>query len=260
MHFDVLTIFPELFESFRTTGVLGRAVERGLVGLEVHDLRDWADNRWRQLDDEPYGGGPGMVIQAPPVIAAVRQLTTAGEPPRTLLLSPRGRVLDQALVEELATEARLLLLCGRYEGFDERVSEILGPDEVSIGDFILGGGEVAAMVVLEAVTRLLPGVVGDPGSVAEDSFVAGLLDHPSYTRPPEVEGREVPEVLRSGNHRRIARWRLERAVEATVTRRPDLVKTNWNRYPTEVRQLIRRWAPELDPERGPGPGRRGNED
>jgi tRNA (guanine37-N1)-methyltransferase len=249
MHFDVLTIFPELFASFRTTGVLGKAVESGLVGLEVHDLRDWADNKWRQLDDEPYGGGPGMVIQAPPVIAAVRDLAGRGERPRTVLLTPRGRVLDQALVEELAQGPRLVLVCGRYEGFDERVSEILDPVEVSIGDYILGGGEVAAMVVMEAVARLLPGVVGDPGSVAEDSFSSGLLDHPSYTRPVEVEGRAVPDVLRSGHHDRIARWRLERAVEATVTRRPDLVKDNWRRYPTEVRQLIRRYAPELDPER-----------
>lgn len=249
MQFDVLTIFPEFFDPFRTTGVLGRAVEQDLVGIAVHDMRDWADNKWRQLDDEPYGGGPGMVIQAPPVIRAVRELESTTGPLRTLLLSPRGRVLDQELVEELAAEPRLLLLCGRYEGFDERVSEILAPVEVSIGDFILGGGEVAAMVVIEAVSRLVPGVVGDPGSVAGDSFIAGLLDHPSYTRPPEVDGREVPDVLRSGNHERIAHWRLERAVEATVTRRPDLIKKNWERYPKEVRRLIRRYSPGLDPDR-----------
>jgi len=250
MHIDVLTIFPEFFGTFRTTGVLGKAVERELIGIDVHDLRDWADNKWRQLDDEPYGGGPGMVIQAPPVIAAVRELEARGGPVRTVLLSPRGRVLDQAVVEEFAREPRLLMLCGRYEGFDERVSEILEPDEVSVGDYILGGGEVAAMVVIEAVARLVPGVVGDPGSIAEDSFVAGLLDHPSYTRPPEVDGRSVPDVLRSGNHGKIARWRLERAVEATVTRRPDLIIENWDRYPPDVRRLIRRYAPELDPERG----------
>ena len=250
MQFDVLTIFPELFASFRTTGVLGRAVERGLIGVDVHDLRDWTDNRWRQLDDEPYGGGPGMVIQAPPVIAAVRDLAAREPDARTVLLSPRGRVLDQGVVEELGATARLILVCGRYEGFDERVCEILEPDEVSVGDYILGGGEVAAMVVLEAVARLVPGVVGDPDSVAADSFASGLLDHPSFTRPLEVEGREVPEVLRSGNHDKIARWRLERAVQTTVTRRPDLVKKNWHRYPVEVRRLVRRYAPELDPERG----------
>jgi tRNA (guanine37-N1)-methyltransferase len=249
VHFDVLTIFPELFSSFRSTGVLGRAVEASLIGIDVHDLRDWADNRWRQLDDEAYGGGPGMVLQAEPVIAAVRSLERVRGAGRTVLLSPRGRVLDQPLVEELALEQRLCLLCGRYEGFDERVSSILQPDEVSIGDYILGGGEVAAMVVIEAIARLIPGVVGDPGSVASDSFSAGLLDHPSYTRPVEVEGRSVPEVLRSGNHERIARWRLESAVETTVTRRPDMIKDNWEHYPAVVRALVRRYAPELDPER-----------
>lgn len=251
MHFDILTIFPELFDGFRTTGVLGKAVERGLVGMAVHDMRGWAENKWRQLDDEPYGGGPGMVIQAPPVIAAVRDLESRAESVRTVLLSPRGRVLDQEIVEELAGEPRLLFLCGRYEGFDERVSEILEPDEVSIGDYILGGGEVAAMVVMEAVARLVPGVVGDPDSVAEDSFIAGLLDFPSYTRPVTVDGCDVPDVLRSGHHDKIDRWRLERAVQATVTRRPDLIKKNWDRYPVEVRRLVRRYAPELDPERAP---------
>ena len=249
MHFDILTIFPELFDPFRTVGVLGKAVDRGIIGLDVHDLRDWADNKWRQLDDDPYGGGPGMVIQAPPVLRATREIAAREPAPRTVLLSPRGRVLDQPLVEDLAGSERLLMLCGRYEGFDERVSEILEPEEISIGDFILGGGEVAAMVLVEAVSRLVPGVVGDPESVVEDSFIAGLLDHPSYTRPLEVEGREVPGVLRSGNHDKINRWRLERAVAETVTRRPDLIKEHWDRYPAEVRSLIRRYAPELDPER-----------
>ena len=249
MHIDVLTIFPKFFDTFRTTGVLGKAVERDFIGIDVHDMRDWADNKWRQLDDEPYGGGPGMVIQALPVISAARELQARGDVVRTLLMTPRGRVLDQTLVEDLSRETRLLVLCGRYEGFDERVSQILEPDEISIGAYILGGGEVAAMVVMEAVVRLVPGVVGDPGSIAEDSFGAGLLDHPSYTRPPEVEGRPVPDVLRSGNHGKIARWRLERAVESTVTRRPDLIIENWDRYPAEVRRLIRRYAPGLDPER-----------
>ena len=247
MHFDVVTIFPELFETFRSVGVLGRAVEKGILGLEAHDLRDWADNKWRQLDDEPYGGGAGMVLQAPPVLAAVREMAERGEPPRTITLGPRGRVFDQELAEELAREDRVILLCGRYEGFDERISEILDLEEVSIGDYILGGGEVAAMAVVEAVARLVPGVVGDPESVAEDSFGRGLLDYPCYTRPPEVEGKCVPEVLRSGNHEAIRRWRLERAVEATVTKRPDIVKRSWKRYPEEVRSLIRRFAPELEP-------------
>jgi len=250
MHFDILTLFPELFEAFRATGVLGKAVERGVVGLDVHDLRDWADNRWRQLDDEPYGGGAGMVLQASPVLAAIRELQGREPNPRCIVLGPRGRVLDQSFAEELAAEKRLLLLCGRYEGFDERVFEILKPEEISLGDFVLGGGEVAAMAVVEVVARLIPGVVGDQDSVAKDSFSEGLLDHPCYTRPAEVEGREVPEVLRSGNHEAIRQWRLERAVQATVTRRPDMVKRNWSRYPDEVRRLIRRFAPGLEPDRG----------
>ncbi|MEE4272599.1 MAG: tRNA (guanosine(37)-N1)-methyltransferase TrmD [Thermoanaerobaculales bacterium] len=249
MQFDILTIFPELFDTFRTTGVLGKAVERGLIEINVHDLRDWADNKWRQLDDEPYGGGPGMVIQPGPVIAAVRELEERRSNPRTLLMSPRGRVLDQTLVEDLAASPSMMVLCGRYEGFDERVVDVLQPEEICIGDYVLGGGEVPAMAVMESVSRLVPGVVGDPESVAEDSFIRGLLDHPSYTRPPAVEGREVPSVLRSGNHEKIARWRLERAVELTVTRRPDLINRHWGSYPSEVRSLIRRYAPQLDPER-----------
>jgi tRNA (guanine37-N1)-methyltransferase len=240
MRFDIVTIFPDLFAAFRATGLLGKAVDRGIVDIDVHDLRRWADNRWNQLDDEPYGGGAGMVIQAPPVVSAVREIRgDGGGRGKLVLLSPRGRVLDQKTARQLAGEDRLVILCGRYEGFDERIVDILEPDELSIGDFVLGGGEVAAMVVIEAVTRLLDGVVGDPDSVADDSFSVGLLDHPCYTRPPDVEGHQVPEVLRSGNHEAIRRWRLERAVQATVTRRPDLVNDNWNRYPDEVRQIVR---------------------
>ncbi len=239
MHVDVVTIFPQLFDAFRLTGVLGRAVERAMVSIDVHDLRDWAGNRWRQVDDEPYGGGAGMVMQAPPVVAAVRALSSrATGRTRTVLMTPRGRRFDQRVADEFAAEPRLIVLCGRYEGFDERILDILCPDEVSIGDFILGGGEVAAMAVIESVTRLIPGVVGDPESVAEDSFSNGLLDYPCYTRPLEFEGREVPEVLRSGNHEAVRRWRLERSVEATVTRRPDLVNLNWEKYPEEVRLMV----------------------
>jgi tRNA (guanine37-N1)-methyltransferase len=248
MRFDILTIFPQLFEAFRSTGVLGKAIEGGKISLQIADLRDWADNRWKQVDDEPYGGGAGMVIQAPPVIAAVRELQVdAGGSARTVVLTPRGRKLDQRLAEELADDSHIIVVCGRYEGFDERVFEILQPDEVSLGDFILGGGEVAAMALVESVSRLIPGVVGDPESVAEDSFVNGLLDYPCYTRPAEVEGHTVPDVLRSGNHGAIRSWRLENAVESTVTRRPDLVKDNWKRYPDEVRRLIGTgWSEEAD--------------
>lgn len=241
MHLDVVTIFPELFTSFRTTGLLGKAVERGLVEIDVHDLRVWAENKWSQVDDEPYGGGAGMVLQAPPVLCAVRALEAASSAPSlTILLTPRGAPFNQALAEELAARERLIVLCGRYEGFDERIVDILALREVSLGDFILGGGEVAAMAVIEAVARLLPGVVGDPASVVDDSFSRGLLDHPCYTRPPVVEGHPVPEVLRSGNHEAVRKWRLERAVEATVTRRPDLVGEHWERYTDEIRELIRR--------------------
>jgi len=246
MRFDVITIFPELFAPFAATGVLGRAVDDGTVELAVHDLRRWAGNRWGQVDDAAYGGGAGMVLQAPPVLAAVSELSAGQDPPpRTVLLTPRGRRLDHRLAAELAGGPPLILVCGRYEGIDERVPELLGPLEVSLGDFVLGGGEVAAMAVIETVARLVPGVVGDPASVADDSFADGLLDYPCYTRPPEVEGRGVPGVLTSGNHGKVRRWRLERAVEATVTRRADMVKMNWSRYPDEVRRLVRRYAPEL---------------
>lgn len=241
MHVDVVTIFPELFRSFRETGVLGKAIERGLVDIRVHDLRSWADNRWGQVDDEPYGGGAGMVLQAPPVLRAVRALETAANcAPRVLLLTPRGEIFRHEVAAELAREDHLVILCGRYEGFDERIVDILQPEEVSLGDFILGGGEVAAMAVVEAVTRLIPGVVGDPASVEDDSFSQGLLDHPCYTRPATVEGHQVPEVLRSGDHAAVRRWRLERSIEATVTRRPELVNQNWERYPDEIRDMIRR--------------------
>ncbi len=245
MRFDVLTLFPELFEPFVSAGVLGRAIVARTVSIQAHDLRRWAENRWRKVDDEPYGGGAGMVIEAPPVLAATRSLTRTNPPSHTVLLTPRGRPLNHHVVSELALEEHLVLICGRYEGIDERVAEILHPDEISIGDFVLGGGEVAAMAVIEAVARLVPGVVGDPESVQDDSFVDGLLDAPCFTRPAEVEGNEVPSVLLSGHHEAIRRWRLEHAVRTTVTRRPDLVKQHWSSYSNEVRRLVRRWAPDL---------------
>lgn len=245
MRFDILTIFPQLFEPFRAVGVLGKAVERGVVGIEAHDLRDWADNKWRQLDNEPYGGGAGMVLQAPPVLAAIRDTAAADDGARVIILGPRGRLLDHELAEELAGEQRLVLVCGRYEGFDQRIFDISDAEEISVGDYVLGGGEVAAMVLIEAVSRLVPGVVGDPESVDCDSFGKGLLDHPCYTRPPDVEDRPVPEVLTSGNHEAIRRWRLEKSVESTVTRRPDLVKRNWKRYSKEVREIVTRLDPDL---------------
>ncbi len=249
MKFDVITLFPELFAPFSSCGVLGRAITQGLIGLETHNLRDWSGNRWRQIDDEPYGGGAGMVIQAAPVLEATRSVIGSRvcdtEKPRLILLSPRGIPFDQNLAESMASSNRVVLLCGRYEGFDERVSDILEPEEVSIGDFILGGGEIAAMVIIEAISRLIPGVVGDPDSVSEDSFTNGLLDYPCYTRPADVEGQGIPEVLLSGNHARIRRWRLEQSIKLAVTRRPDLIKKNWASYANEIKALIRNIAPGL---------------
>jgi tRNA (guanine37-N1)-methyltransferase len=225
MRIEVLTIFPELFGPFLSTSLVGRAIARGLLGVEVRDLRDFALDRHRSVDDEPYGGGGGMVMMAPPWIRAVRELAAAGTPPAPwrVLLSPQGARLDDAKVRQLAARGRLLLLCGRYEGIDERVRQTVVDEEVSIGDYVLSGGELPAMVVIEAVSRQVPGVVRQEESVAQDSFRDGLLDHPHYTRPPVVEGLAVPEVLLSGDHAAIRRWRRAQAEQATREKRPDLV-------------------------------------
>jgi tRNA (guanine37-N1)-methyltransferase len=220
---DVVTIFPGIFESPLRESLLGRAIGAGLVDVRVHDLRDATTDKHRQVDDESYGGGPGMVMKPEPVFAAVEALG-AGER-RTLLLSPAGRRLDQALVRELAAEPWLVLICGRYEGVDERVVEGLPAEEVSIGDYVVAGGEVPALVVLEAVTRLVPGVIGREESHEQDSFGNdGLLDHPHFTRPAEFRGMRVPQTLLSGNHAEIERWRREAALEKTRRNRPDLLE------------------------------------
>jgi tRNA (guanine37-N1)-methyltransferase len=224
MRIQVLTIFPELFAPFLATSLVGRAIEKGLLSVEVRELRDFAEDRHRSVDDEPYGGGGGMVMMAPPWIRAVRALVAEGSPaPWRVLLSPQGVRLDDAKVRQLAARGRLLLLCGRYEGIDERVRQTVVDEEVSIGDYVLSGGELPAMVLIEALSRQVPGVVGLAESVAQDSFRDGLLDHPHYTRPPVVEGLAVPEVLLSGDHAAIRRWRRAQAEQATREKRPDLL-------------------------------------
>ena len=223
MRIDVVTIFPGIFESPLRESLLGRAIEAELLDVRVHDLRDSTSDRHRQVDDESYGGGPGMVLKPEPVFAAVESLGAGVR--RTLLLSPAGRRLDQDLARELAVEPWLVLICGRYEGVDERVVEGLPAEELSIGDYVVAGGEVPALVVLEAVTRLVPGVIGRGESHEQDSFGdGGVLDHPHYTRPAEFRGMRVPETLLSGNHQEIERWRREAALEKTRRNRPDLLE------------------------------------
>jgi tRNA (guanine37-N1)-methyltransferase len=219
---DLLTIFPAFFASPLRESLLGKAVDSGILDIRVHDIRDHTDDRHRQVDDEPYGGGPGMVMKAEPIVRAVESL---GEgPTRVVLLSPAGRRFDQAVARELAAEPWLVLICGRYEGVDERVVDALHAEEVSIGDYVLSGGEAAGLVVLEAVTRLVPGVVGREESLAQESFEDGVLDHPHYTRPQEFRGSRVPEALTSGDHARIEDWRRRAAEEKTRRNRPDLLR------------------------------------
>jgi tRNA (guanine37-N1)-methyltransferase len=217
---DVFTIFPEMVTSFADRSLLGKAREAGILDLRVHDLRSATRDPHRSVDDTPFGGGPGMVLMPEPLFAAVE----AAEPARPLLLlGPSGRPFDQAVAAELAHGEGFSLLCGRYEGVDERVRAHLVDDELSIGDYVLAGGEVAAMVVLEAVGRLVPGVLGNEASTEDESFTTGLLEYPQYTRPADFRGWEVPEVLRSGDHGRIERWRRAQALARTLERRPDLI-------------------------------------
>ena len=222
MKIDVVTLFPEFFDAPLKTSLLGKAVAAGRLEITAHDLRAWGIGPHRSVDDEPYGGGAGMVMRPEPLFAAVDALR--GPASRVILLSPRGRVLNQRVVEELATSAHLVLLCGRYEGVDERVAEHAADEEISVGDYVLAGGETAALVVIDAVARVVPGVVGNERSLASESHTAGRLEHPHYTRPPEFRGLEVPEILLSGNHAEIERWRREASERTTRERRPDLLR------------------------------------
>jgi tRNA (guanine37-N1)-methyltransferase len=225
IRFDLLTLFPGLFEGFLSESILGRAIAGGLVEVGLWDIRRWAEGKHKQVDDRPFGGGPGMVLMAPPVVAAVEAVRAEGEDPgRLIALTPQGRRLDQAMVRDFAGSRRLVLLCGRYEGFDERILDVLEPELVSIGDYVLSGGEVPAMVLVDAVMRLIPGVLGDAESALDESFgpEAGL-EYPHYTRPREYRDRTVPEVLLNGDHAAIDRWRREQGRLRTAERRGDLV-------------------------------------
>ncbi len=223
MRIDVLTLFPEVFDAPLKAGLLGKGIEAGLLKVVATNIRDFAPDPHRTVDDSPFGGGPGMVMKCEPLFAAVESLRGVNSLRRVVLLSPRGRRLDQALVKDLATAPDLVLICARYEGVDERVSDALVTEEISIGDYVIGGGEFAALVIIDAVSRMLPGVVGDWGSVVTDSFYDGILGPPQYTRPPEFRGMAAPEVLRSGNHPAIARFRRKEALRVTRARRPDLL-------------------------------------
>jgi tRNA (guanine37-N1)-methyltransferase len=224
MRIDVLTLFPEIFEGALQASLLGKAVRDGLLTVALTNIRDFATDVHRTVDDAPYGGGPGMVMKCEPLFAAVESLREQNSLRRVVLLSPRGRRLDQPLVRELAQEQDLVLVCGRYEGVDERVSEALVTDEISIGDYVLSGGEIPALAVIDAVSRMVPGVVGDWESVETDSFYRDILGPPQYTRPPEFRGMAVPDVLRNGNHAAIETYRRKEALRVTRERRPDLLE------------------------------------
>lgn len=235
MRFDILTLFPEMFSGVFETTIIGRACDMGYVEIGLHNIRDYAPGKHRVTDDTPYGGGGGMVMKPEPIFNAVeailgvevplegyRTLREQGYPP-IVLLTPQGRLLKQPVARELAAHERLLLLCGRYEGVDERVRLYLATDELSIGDYVLSGGEIAAMVVVDVLTRLIPGVLGDPEATQKDSHSGGLLEHPHYTRPPEYRGHGVPEILISGHHARIEEWKRRQSLARTLARRPDLL-------------------------------------
>ncbi len=224
MRFDVFTLFPEMFSAYLDESILKRAREAGLLEVGLHNIRDYTADKHHTTDDEPYGGGGGMVMKPEPIFAAVESVLGAPPSCPVIMLTPQGRLFTQQVAVELAGSDHLALLCGRYEGVDERVRQHLVTDEISLGDFVLTGGELPALAIIDAVTRLIPGVLGDPEAPQKDSHASGLLEYPHYTRPQEFRGWEVPEVLRSGNHAEIERWRQEQALKRTQERRPDLLK------------------------------------
>ncbi len=236
--FVVITIFPDMFPGPLAFGVVGRALERGLLRLTARNLRDWAEPPHRVVDDTPFGGGAGMVLKPEPLFRAVEAVRAEapGKETRVILLDPAGRRFDQRVARELAAVERLVFLCGRYEGVDERVREHAVDDEISIGDYVLSGGEIPAMVVIDAVARLVPGVVGEPASLVRESFEEPLLDHPHYTRPAEFRGWRVPDVLLSGHHAKIEAWRRGAALERTRRRRPDLIRARGGDAPRDPRE------------------------
>lgn len=222
---DIITIFPPFFDSPLRCGILSIAQKKGVVRFRFFNPRDFADDERGTIDDRPYGGGPGMVMMPEPIFRAVESADASAElPARRILLTPQGKLLDQRLARELARQHRLLIICGHYEGVDERVPIGLGTEEISVGNYILSGGETACLVLLDTITRLLPGAVGDLSSTLNESFESGLLEYPQYTRPPEFRGMRVPEVLLSGDHEAVARWRLAQSIKRTVSRRPDLLR------------------------------------
>jgi len=225
MEFFVFTLLPEIFPPYLESSILQRARQRGLIDVQVHNIRDWTTDRHHVTDDEPYGGGGGMVLKPEPLFSAVEGILGPQLDCPIILLTPQGRVLTQDVAAELTGHPRLALICGRYEGVDERVCEHLITDEISIGDYVLTGGELPALIVIDAVTRLLPGALGDPDGAQDDSHASGLLEYPHYTRPAEYRGWQVPEVLLSGDHARIARWRREQSLKRTLERRPDMLES-----------------------------------
>jgi tRNA (guanine37-N1)-methyltransferase len=241
MRIDFVTIFPRMFDPLIGEGVIARGIKQGLLDVRVWDLRDFATDKHRSTDDEAYGGGPGMVMLGEPVFRCVEAIR-AGQAPHVVLTSPQGRRFDQNVAKELAAKEWIVILCGRYEGFDQRVIDALHPDEISIGDFVVSGGELPAMVMADAVGRMIEGVVGNSGSVEEDSFFNGLLDYPHYTRPEELRGMRVPDVLLSGHHEKIRKWRKEQALRATLERRPDLLESA--ELDDESRAILRGMRPQ----------------